>query len=62
MPRPMCFRSITFGATGEHYEAGNEYTIKADVLKKYPDCFEALEGSKDEAVEEDKVEAVEEDK
>ena len=62
MPKAKCFRTITFGATGEHYQAGNEYNIKEEILKSYPDCFERLEGSKDEDVEEDKTEATEENK
>ena len=35
MPRAKCVQNVTFGATGEVYEAGEEYDVPATTLKRY---------------------------
>jgi len=35
MPRAKCIQNVTFGATGEVYEAGEEYDVPATTLKRY---------------------------
>lgn len=62
MAKVLCVKGVTFGATGETYEAGQEYSVKEATLKAYPDYFERLEAAKAEETEEDKSEATEEDK
>ena len=39
MPRAKCVQNVTFGATGEVYEAGENYDVPAAILKRYPDYF-----------------------
>ena len=41
MPRAKCIQNVTFGATGEVYEAGKNYDVPAATLKRYPDYFKA---------------------
>ena len=40
MPNAKCTQNVTFGATGEVYEAGETYDVPAATLKRYPDYFE----------------------
>jgi len=35
MPRAKCVQNVTFGATGEVYEAGENYDVPAATLKRY---------------------------
>ena len=39
MPKATCVQNVTFGATGEVYESGEEYDVPAATLKRYPDYF-----------------------
>ena len=39
MPRAKCVQNVTFGATGDVYEAGENYDVPAATLKRYPDYF-----------------------
>jgi hypothetical protein len=48
MAKVLCVKGVTFGATGETYEAGQEYSVKEATLKAYPDYFERLEAAKAE--------------
>ena len=43
MPNAKCTQNVTFGATGEVYEAGQTYDVPAATLKRYPDYFEKQE-------------------
>jgi len=40
MSKAKCIQNVTFGATGEVYEAGETYDVPATTLKRYPDYFE----------------------
>jgi hypothetical protein len=40
MPKAKCVQNVTFGATGETYDAGQVYDVPAETLKRYPDYFE----------------------
>ena len=39
MPKATCVQNVTFGATGEVYEAGREYNVPATTLKRYSEYF-----------------------
>jgi len=41
MAKTMCIQNFTFGATGETYEAGEEYDVPAATLKANPEYFKS---------------------
>ena len=51
MPRAKCVQNVTFGATGEVYEAGQTYDVPAATLKRYPDYFKISKTSENKQVE-----------
>ena len=51
MPRATCIQNVTFGATGEVYEAGESYDVPAATLKRYPDYFKARKTTANKQVE-----------
>ena len=44
MPIATCTQNVTFGATGEVYEAGAEYDVPAATLKRYGAYFRKKRG------------------
>ena len=44
MPIATCTQNVTFGATGEVYEAGAEYDVPAATLKRYGEYFRKKRG------------------
>jgi len=55
--RRKCIQNVTFGATGEVYEAGGIYDVPSTTLKRYGEYFQKVNGepkSKQAETEENK--------
>jgi hypothetical protein len=39
MAKVICTHGITFGATGDTYEEGQEYEVPSSLVKAYPEHF-----------------------
>ena len=64
MKNVVCIKSVTLGATGDSYEAGQTYTIKDAPFRDYGEYFQEVEGGEAPAEEatEEKAEETEENK
>ena len=51
MPRAKCVQNVTFGATGEVYEAGQTYDVPAATLKRYGEYFKIRKTTENKQVE-----------